>query len=647
MFNSLETNCNQVQNTPETIKSQETIATEPPSHSSSNDVPPLNILCNISDGIFSLSLDNKTHIPEFAIRALSFGLNFVPDSPSFPIDTIETDFSKFENRLRWKCFWFNKNANNIDPFLDQRFLPLSLRRNISSKPPINTILSTYVNRIKENFQLHIKHSTLPIRNRQLSIDINKTIHFFKSNKSKLLLKPADKGSGTVIIDNLFYINSIEKYITDNSSFFETIDMDPTPTLIEKISSELNIIKRLGLLDHRTYLMLLPSKEKARCPYLYGLPKIHKLPVSFRPIVSGNGHPTENLSIFVDFLLQPYAILSPFYLKDSADLQNHLSTISHLDDKTILFSLDVVSMYPNIPLDELIDSNIRCINKHPSTRLRNKNIFYKPELVKKLLELILYNNYFQFNGKFYYQKHGIAMGTPCACSTSDIFICEWIEEAFELFDLLPTFYKQYRDDGFGIWPHGLDKLVLFVETLNLFHPTLKFTLTHGRELNYLDSNIRINNNGQIHTEIYYKPTDSFAYLHADSNHPQHCMQNIGLSQAIRHIRNCSTFSSYQFHTHFLKHNLIRKGYPPHLISRKIAKIKYNQRPNLLKYKKTKRLTRTPLILTFNNNMPPIKQIVKHVTDDLLDEDTFKAIGTFPIIGYRIQKSTGAQIIRAKS
>ena len=603
-------------------------------------------LHKIADGIFTLALNSNFLLPDFITRALSFGLNYVPDNTHYPQDRLDSDFDEFDRRLRWKFFWFTKNPNESSE-TKQRFLPLSLRKNIITKPPSNSLINTYVNKIKNDFKDLLQVPSLPTRNRQLAIDINRTVKFFKDNASDILLKPADKGSGTVIIDKSFYISNIEKYITDNHTFFEVVEYDPTPSLIGKISSELLQFKKSGLIDNRTYLMLLPNKEKARCPYLYGLPKIHKLPVAFRPIVSGNGHPTENLSIFVDFLLQPYATLSPFFLKDSTDLQNNLNDLGQLEANSILFSLDVVSMYPNIPLNELIDSNLRCINKNNPKLLHHKNFKYKPELVHKLLELILFNNFFQFNGKFYYQKHGIAMGTPCACSTSDIFICDWIEEVFKLFELKPSFYKQYRDDGFGIWTHGLDNLFLFVDTLNLFHPTLKFTLTHGRSLNYLDLIIRIDDQEHIQTETYYKPTDSFAYLHAESNHPKHCMENIGLSQAIRHIRNCSTFSAYQYHTHFLKYNLIRKGYAHHKVSLKISKINYRQRPTLLKYKKTKRLSRTPLILTYNNKMPPIRRIVKTITNDLLDEDALQAIGGCPIIGFRIQKSTGARIIRAKS
>jgi len=166
-----------------------------------------------------------------------------------------------------------------------------------------------------------------------------------------------------------------------------------------------------------------------------------------------------------------------------------------------------------------------------------------------------------------------------------------------------------------------------------------------KLNYLDLTLKINNYGNISSETFYKPTDSFAYLHPESNHPKHCSENIALSQSIRHIRNCSNFSSFIFHTRFLKFNLLRKTYNYNQISRKMSGIHFRNRKTFLSYRKRKRLTRTPLIVTYNKTMPNINSIVKRQTDDILDSDNFKAIGGYPIIGSRILKSIGAKIIRA--
>ena len=53
--------------------------------------------------------------------------------------------------------------------------------------------------------------------------------------------------------------------------------------------------------------------------LYTVPKIHKLDPPGRPIISGNGCPTEKISIFVDSFLQPLAMTLDSYVQDDIDL----------------------------------------------------------------------------------------------------------------------------------------------------------------------------------------------------------------------------------------------------------------------------------------------------------------------------------------
>ena len=126
--------------------------------------------------------------------------------------------------------------------------------------------------------------------------------------------------------------------------------------------------------------------------------------------------------------------------------------------------------------------------------------------------------------------------------------------------LPRFYRQYRDDSFGIWLHGEETLKEYLIYLNTLHETIQFTLSFGKQIQYLDLNINLTSWGTCNTETYYKPTDNFQYLDANSNHPQSTINNIPKSQLLRHIRNCSTPSALLAHTSNLAHNLKKRTYP---------------------------------------------------------------------------------------
>ena len=60
------------------------------------------------------------------------------------------------------------------------------------------------------------------------------------------------------------------------------------------------------IDETTSKWLNNSQNPPRIPEFYTLTKIHKPNLAGRPIVSGNGGPTERISSFIDSLLQPIA-----------------------------------------------------------------------------------------------------------------------------------------------------------------------------------------------------------------------------------------------------------------------------------------------------------------------------------------------------
>ena len=228
---------------------------------------------------------------------------------------------------------------------------------------------------------------------------------------------------------------------------------------------------------------------------------------------------------------------------------------------------------------------KIVSHSPNSLLKHGDRWYSPKLISSLMNIVFYNKCFQLNGNFYKQTHGIAMGTPCACSTSDIFICDLMESAFKSFKgTIPVLYRQYRDDGFGIWNDSLDSFLEFFTFINSLHNTIKLTYTIWQDkLHYLDLAIEINDRCQIITETEYKPTDTFSYLHASSNYPRPCIDNILTSQKIRHIRNSTEEASAEFHIELCKHNLRRRGHPLSTLSKTTSDIKFKYRKKFLRYK----------------------------------------------------------------
>lgn len=124
---------------------------------------------------------------------------------------------------------------------------------------------------------------------------------------------------------------------------------------------------------------------------------------------------ERISSFLDHILQPIAKVQKSYLKDTTQFINFIEK-RKVPNNTILVSMDVTSLYTNIPQEEGIN-----------TVCKAYEAFYKNDTpiptnsLRGLLRLILQENSFQFNGRNYLQTHGTAMGTKVAVAFANIFM----------------------------------------------------------------------------------------------------------------------------------------------------------------------------------------------------------------------------------
>ena len=111
-----------------------------------------------------------------------------------------------------------------------------------------------------------------------------------------------------------------------------------------------------------------------------------------PITSGCEGPTERISSFVHHLLQPIAKIQKSYLKDTTDFLNFIEKTKVAKD-IILVSMDVTSLYTNIPQEEGITIVSRTYKTFYGNKLPVPTLF-----LKEMLRLILKENSFHFNGK---------------------------------------------------------------------------------------------------------------------------------------------------------------------------------------------------------------------------------------------------------
>ena len=112
----------------------------------------------------------------------------------------------------------------------------------------------------------------------------------------------------------------------------------------------------------THKWLTIGLKQPRISEFYTLTKIDKKTPVGRPIVSCSSGPTERISSFVDSLLQPVETKQESYIKDTIDFINFIEN-THIPDNVVLATLEVSSLYTNIPQEEGIDVVCRYHEDH--------------------------------------------------------------------------------------------------------------------------------------------------------------------------------------------------------------------------------------------------------------------------------------------
>lgn len=193
--------------------------------------------------------------------------------------------------------------------------------------------------------------------------ISNAKQFLKQNNNFLALR-ADKGNVTVGMDKDSYIDSITSLLNDTNTYMQ-VRFEYTATF-EKTNNTM-----IGTWVKKKYI----TKQKggsltthfARTPRAYGLPKVHKPQLGWRLIVDSTGGPTYSLARFLSDILKNVVGKTQHYVKDSWSFVEELKEF-RIPNNYILISLDVISLFTNIPTDLVITT---CEEKWDEIKLHTK------------------------------------------------------------------------------------------------------------------------------------------------------------------------------------------------------------------------------------------------------------------------------------
>lgn len=460
----------------------------------------------------------------------------------------------------------------------------------------------------------------------------------------VMFKAADKNLGTTIIPREWYSKELLRQLSCTSTYKETTKSDFMESNTEVRHQFRQLLKQHpegftkqqlrkdGCYDRYLSEACNDSYPEYEAPNIYGLPKIHKDP-SFTNQGDVLSHNTVNLNTLTCRLISPchsacsnppslyaHILLLPYIKRIKIICQGSLSLIKDLEslrftDKHIkmgitLVTADVVSLYPNIDIEdglcclyEFLIMHCDKDEKLPGLTSEQKHCIYHS------MRIAMTHAYVQFGGRYWKQVKGTAMGVSGAVSWANIFM--FIKER----DIVDNhsygnynsqgvlFYRRFLDDIFAVVVGNYHK---FIEAMNNMDKNnkgeqlnnIKLTWTHCAEhtnnnnccssdyqhVEFLDLVIskgqRFYSYNRLDIGVHQKAMNLYLYIPQHSFHTLQQKRNFIKSELMRYVRHSSSQDSYiEIQTLFVKRLLARK-YDFSLIMEVLHSVHYEDRLKMI-------------------------------------------------------------------
>lgn len=392
---------------------------------------------------------------------------------------------------------------------------------------------------------------------------NLNLKFIREFQKTFVITPVDKAPKNIgIICKKYYLEILKNEINSNNFL----------TSVENIGTIL-----------ADYSSLLQSKfnhpldnVRNKLPFMYWIPKFHKVPIDTRFITSGRNTVINVLSKYIGICLKhliqiernqcnltyKYNNIKNFYIiEDNKEIVEYMNNSNiFIEDNIFVKTFDFKTLYTDIPHNELKDNIKIFINSiFEAKRKQYINIsqkaasfsdkasktgsFTKEELIK-LINFLIDNSFIYFNDSIEKLVNGIPTGTNCASDVANIFLHIYEKKHIEtLVENNNSNYLSYLGDIFRYQ----DDLINF-NTKNIndnfitdIYPkkmTIKNTNITRTKVAYLDLSIEVINN-KYYYKLYDKrkdfnfPITNFPNL--KGNIPINPAYGVFTSQLIRYSR----------------------------------------------------------------------------------------------------------------
>ena len=529
-----------------------------------------------------INLSTNIEIPNTVYLYLARGLNFVA-AKKISKEDLEFDAKEFLRKLEWKAYFkerdIEKDETQDNIHSDMR-IPSRSHPPDQNNPLLESIRAQVMGFIS-TFEPSKPASNLTPAEQRGRAWLIKAV-----DDKKIFVTRADKGGATLLIDFETAFNAVKTALEDPQKFSKS-NMQ-VEAKMEDIQKDVNIkvkeMEGLGNISNEdreliTGITDLGGKRqspvfRAVVPFPYPLFKIHKCTEDqiknktvppLRLVHSTKQGPLYRLekwcSPYLTDISKDYC--KSEFLLDTPDLIKQIEALNSdwpVGDKSSLFTLDVVQLYPSISVKMALQAM-------KDAFLQDQNIDCRTKAaVLEFSKLIFEKSFVVFQEEVIESKQGIPTGNCISRQTADMAMFWLLFRQVEIhkwgFWELVRFWKRYIDDIIGRWKGTVRQFDNFVANLN--EHTAPFGIQFsdvqiGQSVNYLDVTLYLDEYGQVQYTLFRKETDARQYLSPASFHPDNVFEAVAFSQMLRIIERNSTDATCVDNLKELKADLIKAGH----------------------------------------------------------------------------------------
>ncbi|CAM4985057.1 unnamed protein product [Rotaria socialis] len=283
------------------------------------------------------------------------------------------------------------------------------------------------NHLLRELQSTVLPRKLSIRSRR-ERKIVKSIRQILSTRSDVIIRRTDKPKVLFLGNALEFSNKALEYMIKMEAYQElTRDHCPLYDILNVVTSLLSLLLKHRVINQCQHKRMNPNRDTLELAHLYFIPKSHKPDYSLRSIVAAIHAPTTMMSQYLNDLL------APIYLQVARNTTviNDIDLIRNLEQyvsdgrlklNTLFITFDVKNLYTMIPRQYGLEVFRRFLERHLK---RSKIGTSSIDDLMKMESLVLDNNYFMYQGKYYQQIRGGAMESAFTQTFANIYIYIYI------------------------------------------------------------------------------------------------------------------------------------------------------------------------------------------------------------------------------